>query len=174
MGPIHGSAIDIVLQQAVDAGAVPHVAAIAADRDGIVYEGGAGVRVVGESDDPVSTSTQFRIMSMTKMVCTAAALQQVERGELELAAPVDTFYPEFAELPVLEGFDGDTPKRRRHPEATSRRRPPHRQEPDHAHLRVGLLVLERRPGALRAGHRHPQRGARLAGRVQGTAGGRPR
>ena len=112
MGPIPRSAIDTVLEQAVAAGAVPHVAAIAADRDGIVYEGGAGMRVVGESDDPVSASTQFRIMSMTKMVCTAAALQQVERGELELAAPVDTYFPEFAELPVLEGFDGDTPKLR--------------------------------------------------------------
>lgn len=49
---------------------------------------------------------------MTKMVCTAAALQQVERGNLELAAPVDTYCPEFADLPVLEGFDGDTPKLR--------------------------------------------------------------
>ena len=109
---IDGHAIDAVLEAAVASGAVPHVAAIAADRDGIVYEGGAGVRVAGESDDPVTTSTQFRIMSMTKMVCTVAALQQVERGELELGAPVDTYCPEFAELQVLEGFDGDTPKLR--------------------------------------------------------------
>jgi CubicO group peptidase (beta-lactamase class C family) len=109
---IDGSRIDEVLRNAVASGAVPHVAAIAADRDGIVYEGGAGVRAVGESDDPVSTSTQFRIMSMTKMVCTVAALQQVERGELELDAPVDTYCPGFAEVQVLEGFDGDTPKLR--------------------------------------------------------------
>jgi methyl acetate hydrolase len=109
---IDGSAIDEVLRDAVRAGAVPHVAAIAADRDGIIYEGGAGARVVGESDDRVTTSTQFRIMSMTKMVCTAAALQQVERGELELQAPVDTYCPEFADVQVLEGFDGDTPKLR--------------------------------------------------------------
>jgi methyl acetate hydrolase len=60
----------------------------------------------------VSTSTQFRIMSMTKMVCTAAALQQVERGELEMQAPVDTYCPEFAGVQVLEGFDGDHPKLR--------------------------------------------------------------
>jgi CubicO group peptidase (beta-lactamase class C family) len=51
-------------------------------------------------------------MSMTKMVCTVAALQQVERGELELRAPVDTYCPEFADVQVLEGFDGDTPKLR--------------------------------------------------------------
>jgi methyl acetate hydrolase len=109
---IDGSAIDKVLREAVEAGAVPHVAAIAADRDGIIYEGGAGVRIVGGSGDPVSTSTQFRIMSMTKMVCTTAALQQVERGELEMDAPVDIYCPKFADVRVLEGFDGDQPKLR--------------------------------------------------------------
>jgi CubicO group peptidase (beta-lactamase class C family) len=110
---IDGSAIDKVLEEAVGTGAVPHVAAIAADRDGVVYEGGAGVRVAGESDDPVTTATQFRIMSMTKMVCTTAALQQVERGELDLDAPVDTYVPAFADLQVLDGFDDtDTPRLR--------------------------------------------------------------
>jgi methyl acetate hydrolase len=109
---IDGSAIDRVLRDAVEAGAVPHVAAIAADRDGIIYEGGAGPRVVGGTGEEVTTSTQFRIMSMTKMVATVAALQQIERGELELDAPVDTYRPEFAEIQVLEGFDGDTPKLR--------------------------------------------------------------
>ena len=112
MSAINGSAIDQVLQSAVQTGSVPHVAAIAADRDGIIYEGGAGVRVTGESDDPVTTSTQFRIMSMTKMVVTATALQQVEQGTLDLTAPVEQYCPEFAELQVLEGFDGDTPRLR--------------------------------------------------------------
>jgi CubicO group peptidase (beta-lactamase class C family) len=111
-GVIDGGAIDKVLQEAVGTGAVPHVAAIAADRDGVIYEGGAGVRIAGESDDPVTTATQFRVMSMTKMVCTAAALQQVERGELDLDAPVDTYVPAFADLQVLDGFDGDTPRLR--------------------------------------------------------------
>ncbi len=106
-----GSTIDRVLQEAVDSGAVPHIAAIAANRDGVIYEGAAGVRVAGESD-PVTTGTQFRIMSMTKMVATAVALQQMEKGILDLDAPVDTYCPEFAEIQVLEGFDGDTPKLR--------------------------------------------------------------
>jgi methyl acetate hydrolase len=109
---IDGSVVDKVLRDAVSSGSVPHVAAIAADRDGIIYEGGAGVRVAGESDDPVGTTTQFRIMSMTKMVCTAAALQQLEKGDLDLAAPVEEYCPEFAEVQVLDGFDGDTPRLR--------------------------------------------------------------
>jgi hypothetical protein len=38
MPTIDGSGIDEVLRAAVDTGAVPHVAAIAADRDGVFYE----------------------------------------------------------------------------------------------------------------------------------------
>jgi methyl acetate hydrolase len=106
------SSIDKVLQAAVDRGAVPHVAAIVANRDGVIYEGGAGFRIAGESDAPVGTGTQFRIMSMTKMVATTAALQQKERGELDFNAPVEEYCPEFAEVKVLEGWDGDTPRLR--------------------------------------------------------------
>jgi CubicO group peptidase (beta-lactamase class C family) len=108
---IDGTAIDKVLQDAVDSGGVPHVAAIAADRDGVIYSGAAGPRAVGESD-PVGVDSLFRIMSMTKMPCTVAALQQVEQGNLDLDAPVASYCPEFAEIQVLEGFDGDTPRLR--------------------------------------------------------------
>ncbi|MBC3194704.1 beta-lactamase family protein [Pseudonocardia sp. C8] len=109
---IDGSGIDTVLQEAVDNGAVPHVAAIVADADGVVYEGAAGVRHTDSGPQPVSTGTHFRIMSMTKIVATVAALQQVERGALDLAAPVASYVPDFAEVQVLEGFDGDTPRLR--------------------------------------------------------------
>ncbi|GAA0970014.1 hypothetical protein ENKNEFLB_03882 [Nocardioides aquaticus] len=107
---IDGSGIDRVLQAAVDGGAVPHVAAIAADADGVFYEAGVGPRVVGEAEEDVTTSTQFRIMSMTKMVCTTAALQQRERGELDFDAPVEEYCPQFVDIKVLEGWDGDTPR----------------------------------------------------------------
>jgi CubicO group peptidase (beta-lactamase class C family) len=105
------TSIDAVLQGAVDSGAVPNVAAIAADRKGIVYEGAAGPRVAGGSD-PVTVDTHFRIMSMTKMVATVAALQLMERGQLDLDAPIERYCPEWADLQVLEGFDGDTPRLR--------------------------------------------------------------
>ncbi len=109
---IEGSAIDTVLQDAVASGAVPHVAAIAADRDGVIYQGAAGPRAVGESD-PVTVDTLFRIMSMTKMPCTVAALQQVEQGNLDLDAPVAEYCPEFAGVQVMTGIEGDTPVLRR-------------------------------------------------------------
>jgi methyl acetate hydrolase len=105
------TSIDDVLQGAVDSGAVPNVAAIAADRKGIVYEGAAGPRVAGESE-PVTVDTHFRIMSMTKMVATVAALQLMERGQLDFDAPIERYCPEWADLQVLEGFDGDTPRLR--------------------------------------------------------------
>lgn len=105
------AAIDEVLSAAVAAGDVPNVVAMAADRDGPVYQGAAGPRAVGE-DDPITPDSSLRIASMTKMVTTVAALQQAERGNLELDAPVDTYLPQFADLGVLEGFDGDTPKLR--------------------------------------------------------------
>ena len=105
------SAIDKVLQDAVARGAVPNATAVAADRNGIIYEGAAGPRAVG-SDDPVTVDTHYRIMSMTKMVATAAALQQMEKGNLDLSAPIEQYCPAFADLQVLEGFDGDTPRLR--------------------------------------------------------------
>jgi CubicO group peptidase (beta-lactamase class C family) len=103
--------IDQVLRDAVRNGDVPNVTALAADRDGVIYEASEGPRAVGQ-DDSVRPDTMLRIASMTKMVTTVAALQQSERGNLELDAPVDTYLPEFAELQVLEGFDGDSPKLR--------------------------------------------------------------
>src|SRR5260370_6036404 len=105
---VDGTAIDKVLRDAVDSGGVPHVAAIAADRDGVIYQGAAGPRAVGESD-PVTVDTLLRIMSMTKMPCTVVALQQAEQGRLDLDAPVADYCPEFAGVQVLTGFDGDTP-----------------------------------------------------------------
>jgi len=103
--------IDKILQDAVDSGAVPNAVAVAADRNGVIYEGAAGPRVAGESE-PVTPDTQYRIMSMTKMVATTAALQQMEKGSLDLDAPVDTYCPEFADVQVLDGWDGDTPRLR--------------------------------------------------------------
>ena len=105
------SAIDEVLQAAVARDVVPGVVAMAAREDGTIYEGAAGVREAGK-DDPITPDTMLRIASMTKMVTTVAALRLVEQGRLDLDAPVERYRPEFAELQVLEGFDGDTPRLR--------------------------------------------------------------
>jgi CubicO group peptidase (beta-lactamase class C family) len=51
-------------------------------------------------------------MSMTKIVATTVALQLMEQDKLDFDAPVERYCSEFAELQVLDGFDGDTPRLR--------------------------------------------------------------
>ncbi len=54
----------------------------------------------------------FKVASMTKLVTTVATLQQVDDGLLDLDTPVAEIVPLFAELAVLDGFDGDEPRLR--------------------------------------------------------------
>jgi methyl acetate hydrolase len=96
------SAIDGLLQEAVEGQVVPGVVAIVGDRDGTLYEGAFGAR----------PDTMIWIASMTKALVTVAALQLVERGELTLEQPVAEILPQFDALQVLDGFDGDTPRLR--------------------------------------------------------------
>lgn len=49
--------------------------------------------------------TLFQIASMTKALTSTAVLQLVERGKLDLDAPVGAILPELAEPQVLDGFD---------------------------------------------------------------------
>ncbi|HZU18469.1 MAG TPA: serine hydrolase domain-containing protein [Candidatus Dormibacteraeota bacterium] len=103
--------IDELLRSAVGRGDVPGVVALAADDQGVIYQGAAGRRAA-DAEDPITPDTMLRIASMTKMITTTAALQLWERGRLDLEAPVEIYRPEFARLQVLEGFDGDTPRLR--------------------------------------------------------------
>src|SRR3954471_2477527 len=95
-------AIDTLLQQAVAEGVLPGVVAVVGDRDGTRYEGTVGAE----------PGTMFFTASMTKALTSTAALQLIERGELELDQPVADVLPAFGELRVLEGFDGDEPRLR--------------------------------------------------------------
>jgi len=98
-----GSAIKALLDDAVAQGSAHGIAAMVVDRRGALFHHAAG-----EADE----HTLFRNASMTKAVATTAALQLVEQGRLALDASVASILPEFARLPLLEGFDGDTPRLR--------------------------------------------------------------
>jgi CubicO group peptidase (beta-lactamase class C family) len=103
--------IDALLEGAVARGAVPGVVAVVGDRDGTLYERAFGT--LGVTDErPARTDTVFLIASMTKAIASVAALQLLEQGRLELEQPVADILPEFAELQVLDGFDGDEPRLR--------------------------------------------------------------
>ena len=101
-------AIDAVLSEAVASGAVPNVVAVAADRDGVIYEGAMGPRAPGE-DASVDVDTPLRIMSMTKPVVTVAALVLAEQRKVDIDAPVEEYCPEFAGLGLLDGIEDGRP-----------------------------------------------------------------
>ncbi len=98
--------IDQLLSRAADSGEVPGVVAVAATREGPAYAGAAGKRALPQGPAMTADSV-FWIASMTKAVTSTAAMQLVERGKLELDAPVAKILPELADPLVLEGFDGE-------------------------------------------------------------------
>jgi methyl acetate hydrolase len=110
------AAIDSVLRKPVDTGAIPGVAALAADDRGIFYEGAFGRRAVDKSD-PLTLDSVFRIASMTKAITATAAMQLVERGRIGLDQPMGEVLPVIRDVKVLEGFAADGAPRLRAPKA---------------------------------------------------------
>jgi methyl acetate hydrolase len=100
-----------LLEAAVAGATVPGATVIVTDRAGAAEQVNAGLLSV-DGDAPVEDSTMFRLMSMTKAFGSVAALQLIEQGRLSLEQEVASVLPAFAELKVLEGFDGDTPRLR--------------------------------------------------------------
>ncbi|MGE3909721.1 MAG: serine hydrolase domain-containing protein [Chloroflexota bacterium] len=106
------TAMDDLLEQAVESGQVPGVVALAADETGEIYAGAFGKREAGGVTD-MTLDTVFWLASMTKAVTSVAAMQQVERGALDLDAPIGPVLPQLANPQVLDGFDEDgTPRLR--------------------------------------------------------------
>lgn len=110
------AACDAVLAGAVEGDdRVPGVVAMLTDRDGDIYSGAAGERVVG--GEPMTGDTVFAIFSTTKSITGTAALQCVEEGLLDLDAPAREYAPRIGGLQVLEGFDADGKPRLRAPKS---------------------------------------------------------
>jgi CubicO group peptidase (beta-lactamase class C family) len=96
--------IDQAFRKATDAKEVPGVVAVAATSDGVLYEGAFGKRDLVKGPDMTPDSV-FWIASMTKAVTSAAAMQLVEQGKLQLDEPISKVLPDLAAAQVLEGFD---------------------------------------------------------------------
>lgn len=60
-----------------------------------------------EARRPIGRDTLFRVYSMTKPVTAAAVMILVDEGKLRLDDPVTRYIPEFRELRVFKGMDGD-------------------------------------------------------------------
>jgi methyl acetate hydrolase len=97
--------INQVLKAAIDRGDVPGVVAMAATREGPLYQGAFGKRALPDGA-AMTADTVFWIASMTKAVTSTAAMQLVTEGKLTLDQPIARVLPELASPQVLEGFDG--------------------------------------------------------------------
>ena len=106
---------DAILRQVVSGDQrVPGVVAMATDRGGSIYEGAAGMRVLG-GDADMTTDSVFAIFSTTKAITGTAVLRLFEDGKLDLDAPAKVYAPEIGKLQVLDGFDNSGKPRLRAP-----------------------------------------------------------
>lgn len=106
--------IDALLRRAAESGDVPGVVAMVANRNGMVYEGAFGKRVLGQNA-LMTVDTVGWIASMTKALTAAGAMQLVEQGKLDLESPASKWVPEIADSQVLDGFDASGQPRTRPP-----------------------------------------------------------
>jgi CubicO group peptidase (beta-lactamase class C family) len=67
----------------------------------IAFTAGLGTRNVAKKT-PVTTSTLFRVGSMSKMIVAATAMTLVEQGKLDLNAPITKYIPWFK---LANGYD---------------------------------------------------------------------
>jgi methyl acetate hydrolase len=98
------SGIDQALRQAADAKDVAGVVAMAATDSGTLYQGAFGKRDLVKGSD-MTLDSVFWIASMTKAITSAAAMQLVEQGKLQLEQPMGSLVPDLSAPQVLEGFD---------------------------------------------------------------------
>jgi len=93
-----------ILDAGVQAGRAPGFSAAVIARDGERLSACAGVRGANSSQ-PMTPDTLFWIASCTKAITSVAALQLVERGLIDLDAPVGERLPTLSAPRVLTGFD---------------------------------------------------------------------
>ena len=108
-------AVDAVLDRVVTGSpGVPGVAAVATDREGVIYAGARGERTVG-GDVEFTTDTVCHLYSTTKSIGGTACLQLVDDGLLDLDAPAREYVSAIGEVQVLDGFGDDGEPRLRQP-----------------------------------------------------------
>ncbi|XUU61741.1 serine hydrolase domain-containing protein [Erythrobacter sp. HA6-11] len=91
---------------------LPGAAGIVVNSNDMLFEEAVGLADAANGTT-MTLDTPCQIASMTKALISVAAMQLVERGVLELDAPIEQHLPELANPQVLTGFDADgTPQTR--------------------------------------------------------------
>lgn len=89
--------IDRLVGEALAQGQMAGAVVVAADRDQYLFVQAYGDRQSEPESLPMTPDTLFDLASLTKPIATACSVMLlVERGEVELAAPVATYLPEFS------------------------------------------------------------------------------
>jgi CubicO group peptidase (beta-lactamase class C family) len=83
---------------------VPGMAAVIANRDGIVWTAGIGLADVA-ARTPATPDTLFRVASISKTFVALAVLKLTEEGRLDLDAPVKSLVPDIAFTNKWEATD---------------------------------------------------------------------
>ena len=96
--------IDGFLQSKVDAGDVPGVVAIVANKDEILYHGSFGkLDVTNDVDMPKDAI--FHVASMTKPITSVAIMMLYEEGRIGLDDPISKYLPSWSDREVLVQLD---------------------------------------------------------------------
>lgn len=83
-----------IIEDTIQSGKIVGASVIIAKESDIVLETHAGF-AKRELNQPVTENTLFRLASMTKPIVSAVALALVEKGILQLDAPITTWLPDF-------------------------------------------------------------------------------
>src|SRR5262245_1755995 len=92
------------LNDSVRRGDAPGIAALVVNRDGVLFEGAAGVLDVAKGA-PMPANAIFSIASMTKPVTSVAIMMLMEAGKLKLDDPVSKYLDGYDKLQVISTFN---------------------------------------------------------------------
>jgi uncharacterized protein YbbC (DUF1343 family)/CubicO group peptidase (beta-lactamase class C family) len=90
------SALDAILQSAVDRDEIPGAVLLVEHRGKVVYEKAVGMRALLPVREAMTVDTIFDVASLTKVMATAPAIMKlVEEGKLRLDDPVARYLSDF-------------------------------------------------------------------------------
>lgn len=88
--------MDAAIERAIGEGKCPG-GVLWLERDGVAYHRAYGARAVEPRREAMTEDTIFDAASLTKVIATTPAIMLlIERGQIELDAPVSRYWPEFA------------------------------------------------------------------------------
>jgi serine beta-lactamase-like protein LACTB len=90
--------IDALVTEAMRVNSIPGLSVALVDRSGLFWSNGYGMADL-ENFVPARPFTVYRLASVSKPITAVAVLQLVERGRIELDAPVRRYVPELPEKP---------------------------------------------------------------------------